>query len=190
MPDHAAWPRLHSWWLKHKRGANTPNWDIAVSCHIEGQPGLILVEAKAHERELEESGKRAERGASAASQANHDRIGGAISEACTQLSPKYPGISLDRDTHYQTSNRIAFAWKLASLGIPTVMIYLGFIGDEGIRNVGTPFRDQSHWLDIFEKHLASVCPTSICNAATQCGEANFWLLPRARHVLQVSPPTS
>jgi hypothetical protein len=31
------------------------------------------------------------------------------------------------------------------MGIPTVLIYLGFTGDDGIRDVGEPIRDEEHW---------------------------------------------
>ena len=55
-PKHPAWPVLTTWWLRHARGAKTPNWDIALSCEVEGQPGLILVEAKANIPELSEAG--------------------------------------------------------------------------------------------------------------------------------------
>ena len=49
--------KLTSWWLVNRRGANTPNWDLVSSCTIEGAAGLILVEAKAHDRELKTEGK-------------------------------------------------------------------------------------------------------------------------------------
>jgi len=42
------WEKLPKWWLKHSKGANTPNWDIAVHCLIDDRPGFILVEAKAN----------------------------------------------------------------------------------------------------------------------------------------------
>ena len=69
------WPTLRSWWLAHAGGANTPNWDIAAACEIEGTPGLILVEAKANVPELSIGGKLLDAAASAASVANHERIG-------------------------------------------------------------------------------------------------------------------
>ena len=47
--------QLRQWWLAVPRGANTPNWDIASTCTIKGQRGLLLVEAKAHSAELGES---------------------------------------------------------------------------------------------------------------------------------------
>ena len=50
-PKHAhVWTQLENWWLAHPKGANTPNWDIALGCEIEGKPGLILVEAGARVR--------------------------------------------------------------------------------------------------------------------------------------------
>lgn len=48
---------LTSWWLINRWGANTPNWDFVSACTIEGKEGLILVEAKAHDSELNSDGK-------------------------------------------------------------------------------------------------------------------------------------
>ncbi len=48
---------LRKWWLVHERGANTPNWDIAAGCEIEGKTGVILVEAKANVPELKRTRK-------------------------------------------------------------------------------------------------------------------------------------
>ena len=85
LPNHKAWPTLRKWWLVHERGANTPNWDIAVGCTIEERPGLILVEAKAHKRELKEEGKTLDASASQNSRENHEQIASAIREACNGL---------------------------------------------------------------------------------------------------------
>lgn len=118
---------LRSWWLAVARNARTPNWDIASTCEVEGRRGLLLVEAKAHENELSYSGKSPP-GASPNSQRNHQQIGQTIAEANTRLellTENAWGIS--RDTHYQLSNRFAWAWKLASLGVPVVLVYLGFL---------------------------------------------------------------
>ena len=51
---------LKSWWLAVTGGnPTTPNWDIASTCLVGDRPGLLLVEAKAHDEELrnEEKGK-------------------------------------------------------------------------------------------------------------------------------------
>src|SRR5215470_18244569 len=52
LPNPEIWANLRRWWLVHERGANTPNWDIAAGCEIDGRTGFILVEAKANVPEL------------------------------------------------------------------------------------------------------------------------------------------
>lgn len=191
FPNHPAWPQLSSWWLKHQKGANTPNWDLALRCEIEGETGLVLVEAKANVPELSEGGKRSDAKPSSHSLENHERIGEAIAEARDALALLLPGISIGRDRHYQLSNRIAFGWKLASLGIPVVLLYLGFTGDEGIREDNRePLADNTHWNRIFRSHLEVVCPCTVLDGPLPIGDARLWLMSRSRAVLEVSPPAS
>jgi hypothetical protein len=182
MPGHPAWPAISSWWLRHSAGANTPNWDIALSCDVDGQPGIILVEAKANVPEMSEAGKRVEDGASAKSKQNHEHIGRAIEEAREQLTPLLPGIAISHDKHYQLSNRIAFAWKLATLGIPTVLVYLGFTGDMEIADVGAPFDSDEHWQATFRSHFQAICPVSFLETRIAAQPAHFWMLSRSRPV--------
>lgn len=75
---------LLAWWLAapHSR-ANTPNWDIASTCHINGQPGLLLVEAKAHAAELDAAGKHF---SEKSNRQNHEKIGLAIEQANAALA--------------------------------------------------------------------------------------------------------
>ena len=49
---------MANWWLAQQGGANTPNWDLVSTCHINDRPGLVLVEAKAHEGELSDDVRR------------------------------------------------------------------------------------------------------------------------------------
>jgi hypothetical protein len=189
FPNHIAWSLLSSWWLRHPKGANTPNWDIALRAELEGQPGLVLVEAKAHAEELLNSGpKRLDGGSSAHSQENDAHIRQALKEARDGLEPTLPGICIDCHRHYQLSNRIAFGWKLAALGIPTVIVYLGFLNDGGIADVGQPLIDNTQWQAIFSSHLAEVCPESILAAPIATAGARMWLLARSRLVMEQSPP--
>jgi hypothetical protein len=121
--EHAhIWNQLENWWLAHPKGANTPNWDIALGCEIEGKPGLVLVEAKAHETELKEDGKVPRPTDSQNSRDNHQRITAAIDQACEAMRHLAPGISISVKNCYQFSNRIAFAWKLATMGIPVALV--------------------------------------------------------------------
>jgi hypothetical protein len=183
------WPDLRDWWLKHKRGANTPNWDMAVGCTIEGRPGLVLVEAKANWRELGRGGKVPGRKPSDKSKENHDHIGRAIDEACAGWKQIDPRVFICRDSHYQLANRLAFTWKLATLGVPVVLVYLGFIGDEGIRaDAGAPFLDDREWQRAFSEYTSGVIPLELFKKRIDLGAAPVWLLSRSRPILEQSVP--
>ncbi len=180
------WRDLWQWWLVHNGKANTPNWDVASTCSIGDRRGLVLVEAKAHTRELKLSGKRLESTASQRSVENHERIGEAIAEASSSLAALVPGVTLSRDSHYQLANRVAFSWKLASTGIPVVLVYLGFTGDAGISDVGEPLEDDSHWREVFADHASGVLPNEFLEHEIDCGAARMRMLVRSRPVLSPS----
>jgi hypothetical protein len=195
LPD-IDWSGFAAWWLDH--GGSTPTWDIAMQCDVGGRPGLVLVEAKAHVSELSTDGKpvarenvakpRSERSV-ANSAANHEQIGVAIREAQNALAPLIPGIAINRDAHFQLSNRIAFGWKLTRMGIPTVLLYLGFTGDEGMRtSARTPFADDAHWQTTFRQYLKGVCPASVLDAPLDLPKAKLWVMSKSRPVRTVSPP--
>jgi hypothetical protein len=185
MP-HAAWPDLSAWWLRHQRGANTPNWDIAASGRVEGQMGLLLAEGKAHLRELSAAGKPLGTTASRNSHDNHRQIGQAIAEARSALSIRFGRLSIDRDSYYQVSNRIAFAWKLASLGVPVILMYLGFTGDDHIADVGGPFRDDAHWHMTVKSHFAAIGADEMLESRTDTSRASFWVISRSVSVASVN----
>ena len=133
--------QLRKWWLSVPRGANTPNWDIASTCTIKGQRGLLLVEAKAHSAELGESGSFSSR-----NPGNRERIRLAITEATAGLQAATGSPwKLSPDTHYQLSNRFAWSWKLASLDIPVVLLYLGFLNAEDMADRGQVFGSEGQW---------------------------------------------
>jgi hypothetical protein len=145
------------WWLAVQKKANTPNWDIASRCRIEGRPGLLLVEAKAHRGELSVTGKDDPDGENG--ERNHEKIAEAIKGAEQGLNGVLPGWALSRDSHYQLCNRFAWAWKLASMGVPVVLVYLGFLNawdmDDGSR---TLFKTPDDWRGSLLKHAAGVVP--------------------------------
>ena len=146
---------LLDWWLVHRGGANTPNWDIASTCRISERLGFLLIEAKAHEAELSSSGKSAP--SSPNSRKNHRRIGLAIAEANNALEAATgKSWGLSRDTHYQLSNRFAWSWKLASLRIPVVLVYLGFLNAEDMSDDGSLFRSEAAVETIFKRHCVSI----------------------------------
>jgi hypothetical protein len=146
-----------SWWLARRRLARTPTWDFASPALIEGKPGLVLVEAKAHKNELDPSGKKL---TEKSSPENHANIGEAIAQASQALSALGGGWNLSRDHHYQLANRFAWAWKLASLGIPVVVVYLGFLEAREM-TPGEPFRDDAHWRETVLEYSRESVPAGV-----------------------------
>jgi hypothetical protein len=188
IPGSHAWDDLRRWWLAHSEGANTPNWDIAMRCEIDGKPGLVLVEAKANVPELSDAGKPQRVGASSKSEANHRQIASALNDACDGLKRFSAGVTLSADSHYQLANRLAFAWKLATLGVPTVMVYLGFTGDAGIQDAVEPFADEEHWRNVFDRYRSGSVPSDLFERRLECGTASAWFLVRSKGVGTTSPP--
>jgi len=178
-----------NWWLAYTKGglANTPNWDFASSCSIEGVKGLVLVEAKAHPKELSHDGKFLKAKPSPESKENDDKLGKAIDEARTALQKDFPEVKISKDTHYQLSNRIAFSWKLASMGIPVVLIYLGFLKDDGLKDIDTPFSSDESLRSIMESYFGGIVPKNFLERRINCGKASMQVLIRSMECIQVSP---
>ena len=149
--------QLRTWWIAVPKRANAPNWDIASTCSIEGKPGLLLVEAKAHEKELSAAGKS--RPTTQNSIRNHDRIGAAIAKANEAFQSMASGDwTVSRDHHYQLSNRFAWSWKLASLRIPVVLLYLGFLNAQDMADGGPLFSSEAEWSRALKDHCRDVVP--------------------------------
>lgn len=160
--------QLGTWWLAPKsERAMTPNFDIASTCTVGGVPGLLLIEAKAHDEELhkEVSGRALTVNASEDRKASHVIIGDAIDSArkgferTTSLQ-----WNISRDSHYQMSNRFAWSWKLAELGIPVVLVYLGFLRANEMRDRGQPFDSEDDWTGVVCTHSEKLFPESVWNS--------------------------
>lgn len=179
------WKEIVDWWLVHCKheSPKIPNWDLACTCSIEGSPGLILVEAKANENELDRKAKRPP-SKTRESIENHDRIGYAIEEARASLEEllKEP-CTISRDLHYQLSNRVAYAWKIARMGVPVVLMYIGFTGDTYFKD---HLRDNSHWRRIFDGYIQGVLPQSMLETKMNCGKASMTMIVRTKPVLAIS----
>lgn len=157
--------QLSKWWLAPaSERAMTPNFDIASTCTIDGKAGLLLVEAKAHDEELnkEAAGRRLTPDSSDNRKASHETIGAAMESARSGLG-KATGLSwrISRDSHYQISNRFAWAWKLADLGIPVVLVYLGFLRADEMDDRGKPFKDHAEWDRLVKSHSESLFPPEV-----------------------------
>lgn len=87
---------------------------------------------------------------------HHDEIGNAISEARGALLHYCDNISISRDNHYQLSNRIAYTWKLASMGIPTILLYMGFTNDPAWVSNRDHFESKQKWDDAIKSYFTEV----------------------------------
>lgn len=169
---------LTVWWLAVRERANTPNWDIVSTCRVDGQPGLILVEAKAHAAELHRDGK------SPGNAANDERIQLAISEANDALGGAMAGWRLCTGNNYQLCNRFAWAWKVASLGVPVILVYLGFLDADEMGDGA--FRTGDDWRSCLLEHAEGTVPPNVWERRLPAG--GLWFLPiiRAARIAAVS----
>lgn len=165
IPDKRVRDDLLGWWLAVPVNANIPNWDIASTCTIDGQPGLLLIEAKAHDAELrnEERGKELKPHVTSKSRRNHVRIGTCIQDASLSLSEETGLVwALSRDWNYQMANRFTWAWRLVSMGIPTILVYLGLLDCQEMRTASQiPFSNHEDWRRLVEEHGAHLFPAGV-----------------------------
>lgn len=177
---------LASWWLAvHSPKATTPNWDIACTCRLGDYRGLLLIEAKAHHSELqkEECGKALTFPVSANSMRNHVRIGACLDEASIALASETGRPwALSRDHHYQMSNRFAWAWKLTELGVPVVLVYLGFLGCEDMAKDSAVIASDAEWEQLVKNHSAAIASPEIWNHAWRHHGRTFVPLIRSVNV--------
>jgi hypothetical protein len=149
---------LDDWWVADHY--KNPTWDLLAVCERETRRGLLLVEAKAHESELDWKGKRALVADTDSAQAwvNDSSIRAAIREAHDWFAQVAGPTTLTADNHYQLANRLASAYKVASVGVPVVLLYLGFTGDTYFTD---HLRDADHWDRMMRGYLHDVVPSDL-----------------------------
>ena len=135
--------------------------------------GLILIEAKAHDMELKSEGK------SISDKENHEQIGSAIREAHIGLNKICHGWLINRDSHYQLCNRFAWAWKVASCGVPVILIYLGFLHADEMSRCGRPFLPHLDWRALMLDHSKTLVPTIGWDSRLQTNGAPMWAMVRS-----------
>lgn len=176
--------QVTDWWLEVVAKANTPNWDVASTCHIGHRPGLILVEAKAHAAELSCAAKP--KPSTPNGEKNDRRIRAAMEDANSALNGVLLGWRLSCDSHYQMANRFAWAWKLASIGVPVVLMYLGFTHAVEMADRGEPFSDAEAWEKAVREHSADITPPSVWDNPMLVGDASITFCIRST---EISLPT-
>jgi hypothetical protein len=164
---------LKKWWLVLEKG-RLPNWDLVSTCEIGNRPGLILVEAKSHEAEL-----KGRTDSSGVASDNKVSIEKALEEAGAALGSEQPGFRLSVSEFFQLSNRFAFSWKLATMGVPVVLVYLGFLDAEEMGGSCRILKDGNEW-DTFVKQLSAPCIPSEAWGHPFCDGAFLPLIRSAR----------
>lgn len=150
------------WWFPHTTGRNKrPNWDLICHIVVNGKPGLLLVEAKAHKGEKiarPQSDKKSEPSATPKSLANDRKIRANINEANRLLNGLRVGtFSLTVNHHYQLCNRLTYLAKLAGDGIPVVLVYLGFIRSPDWLD---GFASDNYWEAAMRQYMDGVVPAT------------------------------
>ena len=181
--EHCA--QIRNWWFAIFRGGlqTGPSFDIASTCVIEGRPGIILVEAKAHDKELkkEEGEKPIQKAASEGEKTNHKRIGEAIQAANAPFRTSTGfNWALSRDSRYQMSNRFASACKLTELGYPVILVYLGFLKATEMADQGTPIETAAQWDAAVKAHSQTLFPAEVWNRQWELHQRPFVPLIRSK----------
>ena len=124
--------------------------------------------------------------ASIGSKKNHRQIVECIEESESGLNDICDGVfGLSVDSHYQLVNRVAHLWKLATCGIPVVLLYLGFVGDTRISK--SYFQNNEHWQRAMGGYMQGVIPQSFLEQQHQIVDSGSMLmLSRSLEVLEKS----
>lgn len=155
------------WWIVFR--GSRPTWDLLCHVEVAGKAGLLLVEAKAHFGEMsEDDAKSAADPENDRSVANDLSIRLRLAEtslALTELG--LGGFRFSADHEYQLSNRLAYLHKFASDGIPTVLMYLGWLRSPDWPNDAFP--DGSEWEKCVKSHMSRIGPWSFVGPKHQIG---------------------
>ena len=171
---------ITDWWLARPGKANTPNWDLVSECRVGEKPGLILIEAKAHEGEL--GGDCC----GATNKANAHRIKEALAEANRGWNALLPGFNLSADAHYQLSNRFAFAWKVAQMGTPVVLIFLGFLDAHEMKLPYRLLRSPEQWRECVLSKSKETVPAKVWDRTFDVHGTSLTVLIRSARVVIVA----
>lgn len=159
---------LNQWWVRH--GGKTPTWDLLCLGQVDGKPGIVLVEAKAHLGEMNSPKGRSKSNPKKSAE-NWTQIQGRMKDALTALGTTgADALSLGGE-HYQFVNRLTWAHKLANDGLPVVLVYLGFTDDRCWPK--DPIVSGS-WRKAVASHAQGVLPIGFDDRAHEFGKGKLW----------------
>ena len=137
--------------------------------------GMLLVEAKAHNKELKAKDK------ATAGPRNFSHIGNCMERANISLANQTKlGWALSHEHHYQMSNRFAWAWKLTELGYPVILVYLGFLKAEEMQKGKDqhPLNNHAEWESLVKSHSRPLFPDAVWDSEWSVNGQPF--VPRIR----------
>jgi len=165
------------WWTPF--GGKAPTWDLLCPITFTGTLGLLIVECKAHQSEMVQSRrtlKLAEM--SISSFRNHVSIARKLLDAnCALDRLGFGRYALSLSVAYQLSNRIAYLHHLASLGVPTVLMYLGWLRSPDCRGA-RPFQDHAAWNDAVTFQFEKIGPRAFLETS-HTSRASFQMIVRS-----------
>jgi hypothetical protein len=118
----------------------------------------LLIEAKSH------SGELADDHCGSKNDENYRKIEGALTEASAAWNSILPGFTLSANSHYQLSNRFAFAWKLTTMRTPVVLVYLGFLdAHEMVEGARKSLVGHAQWQECLLVRSKDAVPQAVWN---------------------------
>lgn len=135
---------ISKWWP-----SRSPVWDFICKANLNGEEGLILLEAKSHKGETKKARKPAPdpKNVFDLEQAtmNHQRIEENINKEINELGGVYSG-------YYQIANRVSFAIKARKvLKKPVLLVFIGYILVNYFGNDN--FKSSEDWHDAMTAYL-------------------------------------
>ena len=181
---------LKNWWIAPGlMKVRTPPWDLVSTCRLGGAPGLMLVEAKAHLSEMN----------SDPCTANEKRNIGTMRQALDEATEKWNDllraaseaqgwkprhwIKLVPSCHFELACRLAFALKVAEMGIPVALVYLGFLRAEELEEQNCIlFRNAEEWRLWLAEKTKQTVPEEIWDSTFDVNGTPLSVLVRAASV--------
>ena len=77
---------------------------------------------------------------------DRERARGSDRRGCERRPAVRGGLSVEH--HFQLANRFAWSWKLATLGVPVVLVYLGFLDAVEMTDKRSPFGSDDDWKNV------------------------------------------
>ncbi|CAN5626272.1 hypothetical protein BH10BAC5_BH10BAC5_00050 [soil metagenome] len=146
------------WWKNILKKYSSQSWDFISTCTIDGEKGLLLVEAKAKRGEIK----------IVPSSKNYQ----SYSDVSYDIKKHEPLVNLNANRCPQLTKHIANSWTMARQDLPVILLYLGFRVKTGTRVFKRHF-DWKRYLINCTRHIGS---QRLIDKKIKVGKASFSFL--------------